>query len=167
VAEHRVDRLAANLKSVPVMVRTGAVDNTVPIWHSRRYARVLQQRGVALEYSEVPGKEHWWWDTDQPNDGGVVFDAAVRKFLTEHLHRPRPASVELAAASEVVCYNPATTSTVGGIKVQCSSLSSSQAPLHGSCFWLQYCVARCDPKTTMHLGRPLSYRYYLFIISFR
>ena len=27
------------------------------------------------------GKEHWWWDTAADNDGGCVFDAAVRQWI--------------------------------------------------------------------------------------
>lgn len=34
-----------------------------------------------LAYSEVAGKEHWWWDTTKSNDGGVMFDSVVRRFM--------------------------------------------------------------------------------------
>lgn len=34
------------------------------------------------------GKEHWWWDTEQPNDGGSVNDAALRAFFDAALARP-------------------------------------------------------------------------------
>ena len=60
VAEHRGDLVAANLRAIPSMVRTGGVDTTVPIWHSRRFARVLKDNGVSVEYSEVKNQGHWW-----------------------------------------------------------------------------------------------------------
>ena len=29
-------------------------------------------------YDELPGKEHWWWDSHTANDGGVTNDPAMR-----------------------------------------------------------------------------------------
>jgi hypothetical protein len=36
---------------------------------------------VDIEYQELPGKGHWWWDTAAPNDGGSVNDPALRSFM--------------------------------------------------------------------------------------
>ena len=44
-----------------------------------------------MEYREVAGKEHWWWDTDAPNDGGTMNDAAMRGFIRRCLTRAEEA----------------------------------------------------------------------------
>jgi hypothetical protein len=31
----------------------------------------------SVELEEVPGKEHWWWDTHYANDGGALNDKTV------------------------------------------------------------------------------------------
>ena len=28
----------------------------------------------------LPGKEHWWWETEEPGDGGVLDDPELRAF---------------------------------------------------------------------------------------
>jgi pimeloyl-ACP methyl ester carboxylesterase len=62
VYESDVDRYASNLAGLPVLVRVGAVDGTVPPYWSRKMARLLREiDGVDVKYSELPGKEHWWW----------------------------------------------------------------------------------------------------------
>lgn len=30
-------------------------------------------------------EEHWWWDTDEPNDGGAVNDPEIRHFVARVL----------------------------------------------------------------------------------
>ncbi|CAD7926884.1 unnamed protein product [Amoebophrya sp. A25] len=35
---------------------------------------------IDIDYEETPEKEHWWWDTQRPNDGGTVNDAKMRKW---------------------------------------------------------------------------------------
>eukprot|EP01033_Poteriospumella_lacustris_P021542 gene21542-16013_t len=42
---------------------------------------------VSLE--EVIGKQHWWWDTAQDNDGGVLNDPRMRAFYQHCLTRSR------------------------------------------------------------------------------
>lgn len=49
--------------------------------------RVLEAHGVETTAVEVEGKGHWWWDTDETNDGGVMFDASVRVFLDKYGNR--------------------------------------------------------------------------------
>jgi hypothetical protein len=34
-----------------------------------------------VELEEVPGKQHWWWDTGTDNDGGAVNDIKVALIL--------------------------------------------------------------------------------------
>ena len=105
IAENRGDLPAANLLGVPALIRSGGADGNVPVWHSRRYARLLREVGVDTVYDEVPGKEHWWWDTKHSNDGGVVFDKTMRAFFTKHL-APRPDPSPTHDAFDVVSLNP-------------------------------------------------------------
>lgn len=83
VQENMVDRHAPNLArgGVDVLARVGTHDTTVHPWYTRRMARVVAAEGGAVELVEVAGKEHWWWDTATPNDGGAVNDAALRAFF--------------------------------------------------------------------------------------
>lgn len=37
-----------------------------------------------MTYSEIADKEHWWWDTYETNDGGVVNDPVIRSFAIGH-----------------------------------------------------------------------------------
>jgi hypothetical protein len=40
-----------------------------------------------VEYQELAGKAHWWWDTDAANDGGSVNDPQLRSFYQRaHQH---------------------------------------------------------------------------------
>ena len=84
------------LRAVPHLARTGDADKTVhPFW-ARRAVRLLaaeemgQGRGSATSrLSELRGKEHWWWDTMRPNDGGAVNDEEMRSFFESVLGAPR------------------------------------------------------------------------------
>ena len=71
-------------QGIPVMIRIGASDRTVPLYFSRRMYRLLKEQGNDVTLTEVPGKEHWWWDTYTTNDGGIVNDRDMRKFLLKH-----------------------------------------------------------------------------------
>ena len=66
------------------MIRIGAADKTVHPYYSRRMFRLLRQQRTNVSYSELPNKEHWWWDTYKTNDGGVVNDPVMRKFAVSH-----------------------------------------------------------------------------------
>ena len=54
-------------------------------YFSRRIQRVLAKYGVNSTLEEVPGKQHWWWDTRRENDGGVLNDAKMRSLYSECL----------------------------------------------------------------------------------
>lgn len=60
-------------------------------------------------------KDHWWWDTVNTNDGGVVFDEEVRNFfnLFNLPHVPNFVDSNL----EVVSLNPSTFWGRGGFKI--------------------------------------------------
>ncbi len=46
-----------------MLARIGADDRTVHPFFVRRMVRVLRSWGVNVTYTEIAGKEHWWWDT--------------------------------------------------------------------------------------------------------
>ncbi|CAH1263725.1 Hypp2754 [Branchiostoma lanceolatum] len=63
IAENDADRHVSNLQGIPVLTRIGADDRTVHPFFVRRMYRLLQETGLNVTYSELPKKEHWWWDT--------------------------------------------------------------------------------------------------------
>eukprot|EP00041_Stephanoeca_diplocostata_P021451 m.500089 g.500089 ORF g.500089 m.500089 type:complete len:980 (-) comp21830_c0_seq2:232-3171(-) len=108
VQENMVDRHARNLArgGVAVLARVGTQDATVHPWYTRRMARVVAAEGGAVELVEVAGKEHWWWDTVAPNDGGAVNDAALRTFF--HACATAPADPRTFSRGETLeAVNPA------------------------------------------------------------
>ncbi|CAD5122884.1 DgyrCDS11284 [Dimorphilus gyrociliatus] len=80
IAENNVNRLVSNLHDIPIMVRVGSSDRTVHPFFSRKMLRLLKQHLLNVTYSEIKGKEHWWWDTWETNDGGATNDEELRKF---------------------------------------------------------------------------------------
>lgn len=66
------------------MIRIGEKDETVSPYFSRRMYRLLTEQGNDVTYNELPDKQHWWWDTYEENDGGVVNDGKMRKFFSKH-----------------------------------------------------------------------------------
>ena len=127
VQESDVDRFASNLAGLPVLVRVGSADGTVPPYWSRKMARLLREVGADVRYSELAGKEHWWWDTAQENDGGVNNDPEVRDFLAAcvaggHGRHP-PLPFEMSVSS----HNPATQRAARGIEVLQQRRPFSQA----------------------------------------
>ncbi|XP_072171857.1 uncharacterized protein [Diadema setosum] len=98
IAENEADRHASNLQSLPVLTRIGANDRTVHPFFVRRMNRLLKERGINVTYSELAGKEHWWWDTWETNDGGAVNDPKLRDFANSH------ANIQLASPSPQSCH---------------------------------------------------------------
>ncbi|KAJ1420687.1 hypothetical protein B484DRAFT_399786 [Ochromonadaceae sp. CCMP2298] len=80
MSDTHTDKLLANAQGMDVHVRVGSADATVSPWYSRRAHRLLAQHGVNSTLEELPGKQHWWWDTASANDGGVVNDPRMRAF---------------------------------------------------------------------------------------
>lgn len=86
MVENHVDQLVANLQGgVDVFQRVGSHDLSTHPWYSRRMHRLLTSQGVSSRLEEVVAKQHWWWDTVSPNDGGVVNDATMRLFYASCL----------------------------------------------------------------------------------
>ena len=113
ITDHDSSQLAANLRGLPVMLRTGGDDGSVPAYHTRRMARLLLELGVNTTFVELPGKPHWWWDTNTESDGGVMHDDQMRAFYA-HLEQPLP---PFAVTTELVTYNPSTHRGRGGVRV--------------------------------------------------
>jgi hypothetical protein len=100
IHEHDNLQSAVNLREHDVLVRTGGQDLTVSPFFQRQIARALAAVGVNITYSEKAGADHWYWDFDAPEDGGVVFDPLTRLFFHEHLFgssKPVPESFEFVS----------------------------------------------------------------------
>jgi hypothetical protein len=83
LSEYHVDRLIGNLQTNEMVhIRVGSHDATTHPWFSRRMYRLLKKLRINSTIEETMGKQHWWWDTNQPNDGGVVNDPTIRQVYT-------------------------------------------------------------------------------------
>jgi len=109
-AEWSTDLYVANAVGVPFLARVGGNDTSVPPWHLRRFARLLDQEtgqpGTA-ELSEVPGRGHWF--------NGVVGDKEMQRFYDRHLYGPLPPLPRRFAS---VTLNPASSSGRGGLRIE-------------------------------------------------
>ena len=94
MSDAHADKLMHNVQGMDVHIRVGGVDMTTHPWYSRRMQRLLEQLQVNSTYEELPGKEHWWWDTHAANDGGVINDPLMRAFYAHCRHK---AAKELAS----------------------------------------------------------------------
>ena len=82
--EHDNMQTSGNLKGQHVLVRAGSEDRTVNPFFQRAIARVLEAQQANVTYSEKPGADHWYWDFETAEDGGVIFDPLTRSFLSDH-----------------------------------------------------------------------------------
>lgn len=87
LSEFHTDRFAANMAQLRTHIRVGGGDATTHPYYSRRMARLLDREGASVTVEELKGKEHWWWDTNEENDGGVLNDKTMREFYRECLAR--------------------------------------------------------------------------------
>lgn len=99
MSEFHSDKLIANIENVFTYIRVGEKDMNTHPWYSRRMYRLLKSQYEELKasneralsslplypilFEEIAGKDHWWWDTSHPNDGGVTNDAKLRKFYEQ------------------------------------------------------------------------------------
>eukprot|EP00301_Raphidiophrys_heterophryoidea_P006222 c12528_g1_i1.p1 GENE.c12528_g1_i1~~c12528_g1_i1.p1 ORF type:complete len:916 (-),score=213.85 c12528_g1_i1:50-2758(-) len=118
IEEHNIGLSLSNVVGIPHIVRTGSNDNSVPPYYSRKLARLLQEAGVEVTFRELAGKEHWWWDTVTPNDGGVLFDSEIRDFLDSRIQNMvEDATATLPAKFTVTSLNPSTFDGRGSIAI--------------------------------------------------
>ncbi|KAF9107795.1 hypothetical protein BGX29_004854 [Mortierella sp. GBA35] len=81
IVEFDNDVHMSNTVGLPILARTGSVDDNVPPFHSRKMVRLGQENAhntTAIRLSEVPGEGHWFT--------GVLQDAEMLVFLKQHLH---------------------------------------------------------------------------------
>ncbi|KAF9577871.1 hypothetical protein BGW38_006651, partial [Lunasporangiospora selenospora] len=70
----------SNVVGIPVMARTGGIDDNVPPINSRMMVRLGQEYSgnmSSITLSEVSGANHWFV--------GILSDATVQKFMSRHL----------------------------------------------------------------------------------
>lgn len=87
MSEYHVDKLIENLQFLNVHIRVGSNDLVTHPWFSRRINRLLHSYNINSTLDEIPGKQHWWWDTKKENDGGVLNDLIMRNFYSNCFNR--------------------------------------------------------------------------------
>ena len=105
------DMYAANAVGIPLLMRLGGNDTSVPPWHLRRFARLVDQASsepLAVGISEIAGQGHWW-DT-------IMDDDVIAPFYETCLQQP--GLPELPRIVEVVTLNPATSTGRGGLRIE-------------------------------------------------
>ena len=118
IHEHDNLQLVDNLKGKNAFVRAGSADRTVNAFFQRQIFRVLTAEGVNATYSEKAGADHWYWDFDSPEDGGVVFDPAIRRFIQFNVHNNDNGRGKiLCNGFEVASFNPSTIESSNGIRI--------------------------------------------------
>ena len=163
VSDSAPDMLLRNLLHVPIFLRVGAADTTVPPFFARRMFRLLKQAGHPdVTYNEAPQKEHWWWDSHKPNDGGCMNDAAVRAFL--HRAIARSWHHDAATGDEGESEATTTTTTTGSQQQQTSpnlrgpmSFRTISIDASPSGFGVRI-VSQSVPQTLTHVS--VGYRAY-------
>ena len=143
ISENDVSLSASNMVGLPTLLRTSSDDTSVSPWFIRRFARILTTLendqsgtkatkataataaadGSTVEFNEFTGggKGHWWWNSETTNDGGVMFDPKVRRFVVDSLHRCRHRrrnQKNTPHAFQVISLNPSTFSSHRGIRIQ-------------------------------------------------
>ena len=119
--EYRVDLLAANLRGVPFLARSGALDDVISPHLSRRAARLVCLAGGTGNRSEcgvfeVAGKGHWWWDTAAQMDGGALDDPQMRRFWARAVSASAAWAASGTSEAEVVCLEAAACGVLAGLR---------------------------------------------------
>jgi len=118
MSEFHVDKLVSNLQNQKVHIRVGSNDMTTHPWYSRRMFRLLNNYDIDCVLEETQGKQHWWWDTNKPNDGGSVNDDLMRKFYSNCLdmsltHLNSSSNIEKDDNKDIpLCMKPFTMSVI-------------------------------------------------------
>ncbi|KAJ1564861.1 hypothetical protein HK096_005835, partial [Nowakowskiella sp. JEL0078] len=109
--EYAPDFYAANLKGVPFLIRIGSLDNIVPPWHLRRFARLLStinENIDSVEISEIRDGTHWWW--------GNVGSDKMSFFFDTHINNPKENRPSLPQHFSIITVNPTSFGSRSGIK---------------------------------------------------
>lgn len=118
IAEHDTDLYSGNLAGIPVLARVGGDDDSVPPWHLRRMARLIEEQGGAAVVSEIPGKGHWW--------GGVVHDGEMEAFFAANL----TALPALPERFTMTTLNPSSSGGKGGLRAYQLTLPYRAGRIH-------------------------------------
>jgi len=101
IAENENSLHASNLKGSRALVRVASRDQAVPPWFGRRMARHLREEGVNVTFEEFD-QEHWWWDTKETNDGGVMHDRSMRTWTMDAVSEGVPSLESVLDSGEFV-----------------------------------------------------------------
>ncbi|CAE8593326.1 unnamed protein product [Polarella glacialis] len=90
IEPYNLGHVAGNVVGIPCLARTGAEDEVIHPSSTRQLVQAIKQGGGDCSAVEVPGKGHWWWDTETTMDGGAVDDAQMSAFREHCLEQRRP-----------------------------------------------------------------------------
>ncbi len=68
-----------------------------------------------VTYEEVGNKEHWWWDSENTNDGGVMNDPKMRALYRSMARSSIPSLPN--NGYRVISFNPSTFEGKGGVQI--------------------------------------------------
>ncbi|KAJ3326374.1 hypothetical protein HDU76_012977 [Blyttiomyces sp. JEL0837] len=115
IAENDIDLYTANMAGIPIMARTGEIDDNVPPLHTRRMVRLVNEwnnNPESVEFSEVPRQGHWF--------AGVLDDDMAQSFLSKYQDLIKNPGLKLPPLPEafiVSTVNPGSSGSRGGIKI--------------------------------------------------
>ena len=114
-----------------------------------------------MTQAEVPAKEHWWWDTEETNDGGAVFDRRLRLFFEDNLKQRAP---RIPHSFTLTVYNPASMGPKVGLSVlQTRGRWSSWRAQSQQRHWDAFRVALCPYGRTITCQNPRILRYCVYV----
>ena len=115
ISEHNIDLYISNLAGIPVFARAGALDDNVPVIHTRRLVRLVHEwnrNPKSITYDEVPGKGHWF--------DGILSDQRIQNFLDIFLDKTINPNLDMPPFPDsftLTTMNPFSTGTKGGIRI--------------------------------------------------
>ncbi|KAF2427163.1 hypothetical protein EJ08DRAFT_689074 [Tothia fuscella] len=105
---YRHELLSANAKRIPIYQQHGGADDNVPTYHSRLMNQLLFEAGTSAEFSELPGKGHWW--------EGVMTTEGLSRFYQEQLKNSK-VEPENLTEFEIAVGNPGDMGSKSGVQV--------------------------------------------------
>lgn len=96
----------SNIAGIPCLARTGAQDEVINPRSTTQLVEAVRAGGGKCEEVHVPGKGHWWWDTELTMDGGVLDDAQLSAFWDRCVGRtspPLPLKFTISCVSLSIC----------------------------------------------------------------
>jgi len=108
LATYRHELLVSNLQGISIHSQHGRADDNVPVFHARLMKHLLSQAGTPLNYTEMPGKNHFF--------DGIMSTDALKHFYSEQLDgkHTRPSS---SLNFTMTVARPADTGPMYGVRV--------------------------------------------------